>query len=65
MYSLPDNGASYQQVTDEVEALFADMTPESSGKLSSTAFWGVSDAYKLSKEVHGKFFSWNALFTFQ
>jgi glutamate/tyrosine decarboxylase-like PLP-dependent enzyme len=65
MYSLPENGAPYQQVTAEVDALFSEMTPETSGKLSSTAFWGISDAYKLSKEVHGKFFSWNALFTFQ
>jgi len=65
LYSLPENGSSYEQVSAEVDALFAEMTPESSGKLSSTAFWGVSDAYKLSKEVHAKFFSWNALFTFQ
>ena len=52
-------------MTDEIDALFAQMTPETSGKLSSTAFWGVSDAYQLSKETHAKFFSWNALFTFQ
>jgi glutamate/tyrosine decarboxylase-like PLP-dependent enzyme len=65
LYSLPEQGASYEQVEAEVDALFAQMTPEESGKLSSTAFWGVSDAYKLSKEVHAKFFSWNALFTFQ
>jgi len=66
LYPLPEYGSSYEQVSAEVDALFAEMTPESSGKLSSTAFWGVSDdAYKLSKEVHTKFFSWNALFTFQ
>jgi sphinganine-1-phosphate aldolase len=65
LYSLPKTGSSYEQVSAEVDALFAEMTPENSGKLSSTAFWGVSDAYKLSKEVHAKFFSWNALFTFQ
>ena len=65
MYSLPPNRSSYDEVTAQVDALFAAMTPEKSGKLSSTAFWGVSDAYKLSKETHGKFFSWNALFTFQ
>jgi len=65
LYSLPDKGASYDDVSSEIDALFAEMTPEASGKMSSTAFWGVSDAYKLSKEVHAKFFSWNALFTFQ
>ncbi len=65
MYSLPDSGSSYEDVSGEIDTLFSEMTPEASGKLSSTAFWGVSDSYKLSKEVHGKFFSWNALFTFQ
>lgn len=65
MHALPSSGSSYEQVSSEVDALFAEMTPEASGKLSSTAFWGVSDAYKLSKETHAKFFSWNALFTFQ
>ncbi len=65
LYSLPDSGSSYDEIMAEVDSLFAEMTPEGSGKLSSTAFWGVSDAYKLSKEVHAKFFSWNALFTFQ
>ena len=65
MYALPSSGSSYEEVSSQVDALFAAMTPESSGKLSSTAFWGVSDAYQLSKETHAKFFSWNALFTFQ
>ena len=65
LYSLPDSGVSYDEIMGEVDSLFAQMTAEGSGKLSSTAFWGVSDAYKLSKEVHAKFFSWNALFTFQ
>ena len=57
MYALPSNGSSYEKVSCEIDALFAEMTPEASGKLSSTAFWGVSDAYKLSKETHAKFFS--------
>lgn len=65
MYALPDHGSSYEEVSNEIDALFAAMTPETRGKLSSTAFWGVSDAYQLSKETHAKFFSWNALFTFQ
>lgn len=64
-YNLPESGSSYEAVTAEIDELFEQMTPEGSGKLSSTAFWGVSDAYQLSKEVHSKFFSWNALFTFQ
>ena len=64
-YTLPRTGLSYEQVTQEIDALFAAMTPETQGKLSSTAFWGVSDAYDLSKAVYAKFFSWNALFTFQ
>ena len=64
-YILPPTGLSYEQVTQEIDALFAAMTPETQGKLSSTAFWGVSDAYDLSKAVYAKFFSWNALFTFQ
>ncbi len=64
-YQLPPDGLSYETVTQEIDELFAAMTPESSGKLSSTAFWGVSDAYNLSKAVYSKFFSWNALFTFQ
>ena len=41
LYSLPKRGSSYEQVSAEVDALFAEMTPENSGKLSSTAFWGV------------------------
>ena len=65
MYALPEKGSSYDAVSKSVDDLFAMMTPETSGKLSSTSFWGVSDAYQLSKETHAKFFSWNALFTFQ
>lgn len=65
MYALPDKGSSFESVSNEVDALFEAMTAEKSAKLSSTAFWGVSDAYQLSKETHAKFFSWNALFSFQ
>ena len=65
LYDLPATGMSLDDVTADVDALFNSMTPESSGKLSSTAFWGVGEASKLVKETYLKFFSWNALFTFQ
>ena len=65
LHHLPDRGLSYEAVTQKVDDLFAGMTPEQSGKLSSTAFWGVGDAYPVIKETYAKFFSWNALFSFQ
>jgi len=65
IYKLPDRGASYEVVTEKVDELFGAMTPETNGKLSSTAFWGVGDSYDIVKETFLKFFSWNALFTFQ
>jgi len=65
IYKLPEKGASYETVTERVDDLFDAMTPETSGKLSSTAFWGAGDSYDIVKETFLKFFSWNALFTFQ
>ena len=65
LHTLPRSGASYEEVTRQVDELVDGMTPEQSGKLSSTAFWGIGDALQIAKETHAKFFSWNALFTFQ
>jgi len=65
MHKLPDKGTSYEDITARVDELYAAMTPELRGKLSSTAFWGAGDSYRVVKETFLKFFSWNALFTFQ
>jgi glutamate/tyrosine decarboxylase-like PLP-dependent enzyme len=65
LYLLPETGMSVEEVTADVDALFERMTPENRGKLSSTSFWGDGAAYQLVKDTHQKFFSWNALFTFQ
>jgi glutamate/tyrosine decarboxylase-like PLP-dependent enzyme len=65
LHKLPRAGASYEEVTRQVDELVDGMTSEQSGKLSSTAFWGIDDALQIAKETHAKFFSWNALFTFQ
>jgi sphinganine-1-phosphate aldolase len=65
LYGLPAKGMPVDEIKAEVDALFDSMTPESNGKLSSTAFWGVGEAAQLVKETYLKFFSWNALFTFQ
>jgi glutamate/tyrosine decarboxylase-like PLP-dependent enzyme len=65
IYRMPESGKGLDEVREEVDQLFDAMTPESSGKLSSTAFWGMGDAGDLVKESYMKFFSWNALFTFQ
>ena len=65
LHKLPRIGASYEDVTLQVDDLLDGMTSEQSGKLSSTAFWGIGDALQIAKETHAKFFSWNALFTFQ
>ena len=65
LHALPDKGSSYEKVTEKVDELFSQMTPEASGKLSSTAFWGAGDSHNIVKETFLKFFSWNALFTFQ
>ena len=40
LHKLPRAGASYEEVTRQVDDLVDGMTPEQSGKLSSTAFWG-------------------------
>ena len=65
LYGLPRKGMPAGEVKANVDALFESMTPESNGKLSSTAFWGAGEASRLVKETYLKFFSWNALFTFQ
>jgi sphinganine-1-phosphate aldolase len=65
MHALPESGSSYENMTSRIDQLFAEMTPEAAGKLSSTAFWGAGHSNRLVKETYLKFFSWNALFTFQ
>ena len=65
MHQLPDKGSSSEEIAIQVDQFLAEMTPESAGKLSSTAFWGTSETNALVKETFLKFFSWNALFTFQ
>ena len=65
MHQLPDKGSSSEEITLQVDQLLAEMTPESAGKVSSTAFWGTSETNALVKETFLKFFSWNALFSFQ
>ncbi len=65
LYDFPEVGLSYDEVTSQVDDLRSRMTPEENGKFASTAFWGVKEANRVVKETHQKFFSWNALFTFQ
>ncbi len=65
LFEFPEEGLSYDEVTAQVDELKSRMTPEESGKFASTAFWGVKEANRVIKETHEKFFSWNALFTFQ
>ena len=55
LHTLPRSGASYEEVTRQVDELVDGMTPEQSGKLSSTAFWGIGDALQIAKETHAKF----------
>ena len=52
LHKLPRAGASYEEVTRQVDDLVDGMTPEQSGKLSSTAFWGIGDALQIAKETH-------------
>lgn len=65
LYALPEKGYSPDEVRGMVDELFSGMTPEANGKLASTAFWGVEETNPVVKEAFMKFFSWNALFTFQ
>jgi glutamate/tyrosine decarboxylase-like PLP-dependent enzyme len=65
LHNLPEKGSSYESITEKVDELLSKMTPETRGKLSSTSFWGVGDSQEIVKETFLKFFSWNALFTFQ
>ena len=64
-YKLPDTGLTKEQVLAEVEALFEGMTPDQKGKMSSTSFKGRPDMQEVVQNASLKFFSWNALFTFQ
>ena len=64
-HEFPEDGLSYEEITSQVDELRSQMTPEESGKFASTAFWGIKEANRVVKETHAKFFSWNALFTFQ
>jgi len=65
LYEFPEDGLPYDQITAQVDELKGRMTPEASGKFASTSFWGIKEANRVVKETHAKFFSWNALFTFQ
>jgi glutamate/tyrosine decarboxylase-like PLP-dependent enzyme len=65
LYKLPQKGESFERVTEMIDDLFSEMTPEKNGKLSSTSFWGIENSNEIVKETFLKFFSWNALFTFQ
>ena len=65
MHHFPEHGNSYDEISDQLDELSKNMTPEKSGKYSSTAFWGIESANQLVHETYEKFFSWNALFSFQ
>lgn len=65
IFKMPEQGMSAEQVTELVDKLHQGMTPEDKGKFASTAFWGVDETNPVIKETFMKFFSWNALFTFQ
>ena len=54
LHTLP-RSFSYEKVTRQVDELVEGMTPEQSGKLSSTAFWGIGDALQIAKETHASF----------
>ena len=50
LHTLPRSGASYEEVTRQVDELVEGMTPEQSGKLSSTAFGALVTRYKLRRK---------------
>lgn len=65
LYEMPAKGLPDKDVRNMVDDLFDGMTQEEKGKFASTAFWGVEETNPIVKETFMKFFSWNALFTFQ
>ena len=65
VYSLPERGASYDDVMSQVRELRGQMTPGQRGKLASTTFQGQEEMSKLTHEAFGEFLEWNGLFTFQ
>ena len=65
VYSLPERGASYDDVMSQVRELRGQMTPGQRGKLASTTFQGQEEMSKLTHEAFNEFLEWNGLFTFQ
>lgn len=65
LYTLPEQGTSYDQVIGEVKKLRAAMTEGQRGKLASTTFQGQEEMQKVLHDAFVEFMDWNGLFTFQ
>jgi glutamate/tyrosine decarboxylase-like PLP-dependent enzyme len=62
---FPSQGRSSEQVLAELDQLKQAMTADSAGKLSSNSLKGGEHIQQLIEQAHQKFFSYNALFSFQ
>ena len=65
LHRFPETGISHQDISHQLDEFRASMTSEHAGKFASTAFWGIESTNRLVSETFNRFFSWNALFTFQ
>lgn len=65
IYTLPENGQSYDEVMGQVKTLRSTMTPGQRGKLASTTFQGQEEMSKVVHDAFQEFLEWNGLFTFQ
>lgn len=62
---FPKQRTSSEQVLAQLDQLKQDMTPDSEGKLSSNSLKGGQDIQNVVEQAYLKFFSQNALFSFQ
>ncbi len=62
---FPKKSSSSENILEQLESIKKDMTPDTAGKLSSNSLKGGSDIQDLVEKAHSKFFSQNALFSFQ
>ncbi len=62
---FPTRGRSSDQVLAELDQLKQEMTPDMAGKLSSNSLKGGDHIQRLIEQAYEKFFSYNALFSFQ
>ena len=62
---FPKKSSSSENILEQLETIKKDMTPDTAGKLSSNSLKGGGDIQDLVEKAHSKFFSQNALFSFQ